>query len=80
MFCYYCWCTTCSHGATGLEQDFLVEGLDFLVSRFLFDVHCPDYKYYEHKLAQEELALQVESSAATGNGSTVDFSMLTVER
>eukprot|EP00246_Nothoceros_aenigmaticus_P004051 TRINITY_DN15357_c0_g1_i1.p1 TRINITY_DN15357_c0_g1~~TRINITY_DN15357_c0_g1_i1.p1 ORF type:complete len:497 (+),score=97.61 TRINITY_DN15357_c0_g1_i1:249-1739(+) len=32
--------------------------------RFLFDGNCPDYKYYEHKLAEEELALQVESNAA----------------
>ncbi|KAG6543646.1 hypothetical protein Mapa_014829 [Marchantia paleacea] len=38
--------------------------------RFLFDVNCPDYKYYEYRVAQEGLALTGEDSKPAQGGSS----------
>lgn len=41
--------------------------------RFLFDVHCPEYKYYEYRVAEEERALAQtmdSQNAGTGTAST----------
>uniref|UniRef100_A0A0C9RQF4 TSA: Wollemia nobilis Ref_Wollemi_Transcript_2279_1969 transcribed RNA sequence n=1 Tax=Wollemia nobilis TaxID=56998 RepID=A0A0C9RQF4_9CONI len=38
--------------------------------RFLFDVHCPDYKYYEYRVTEEERALaQTRESQSSHNDS-----------
>lgn len=43
--------------------------LDCLLRRFLFDVDCVDYKYYEHRLIEEEKALvERENSQALHTG------------
>ncbi|GAB2212863.1 hypothetical protein Droror1_Dr00020861 [Drosera rotundifolia] len=39
--------------------------------KFLFDESCADYKYYEHRLLEEEKALKLcRDSQSSGNGST----------
>ncbi|CAI8585113.1 unnamed protein product [Vicia faba] len=43
--------------------------------KFLFDVKCPDYKYYEHRLAQEEKALsQFKEPQANQNVTSIPSS------
>ena len=43
--------------------------------RFLFDKHCPDYKYYEFRLAEEEKILaQSKEAEASRNGWWLEFS------
>ncbi|CAN6205854.1 unnamed protein product [Urochloa humidicola] len=43
--------------------------------KFLFDKHCPDYKYYEFQLAEEEKALSQSEAEASknSNASTASF-------
>ncbi|NP_001151159.1 gamma response I protein [Zea mays] len=43
--------------------------------KFLFDKHCPDYKYYEFQLAEEERALaqSKEAEASKANSGTASF-------
>jgi len=44
--------------------------------KFLFDKHCPDYKYYEFQLAEEEKALAQSKEAEASknvNSSTASF-------
>jgi len=44
--------------------------------RFLFDKHCPDYKYYEFRLAEEEKILaQSKEAEASRNGRWLEFSV-----
>ncbi|XP_039811094.1 SURP and G-patch domain-containing protein 1-like protein isoform X1 [Panicum virgatum] len=43
--------------------------------KFLFDKHCPDYKYYEFRLAEEEKILaQSKEAEASRNGWWLEFS------
>lgn len=37
------------------------------ICRFLFDESCPDYKYYEYQLSEEEKALSQTSEAQTSH-------------
>jgi len=46
----------------------------WVICRFLFDKHCPDYKYYEYQLAEEEKALaQSKEAEASKSGSWHNF-------
>lgn len=49
-----------------------------VVFRFLFDKSCPDYKYYEFRLAEEEKVLsQSKEAEASKNGLCQKFLLLT---
>lgn len=46
----------------------------WVICRFLFDKHCPDYRYYEFQLAEEEKALaQSKEAEASKSGSSHNF-------